>query len=141
MVGGFGEHDAADPRVLQEAVGAAVAAHRDMADRVDPQPRLQARRDGEVEQVDVGRHLGKDRREFGGQEVKPHAACLAQFDDDVVAIGGRVLHVADGVGKAPTEPIGFTLSPASLIAYGSSPAGLVKELVNIIFLPAHSRRC
>jgi hypothetical protein len=63
---GFGKHNAPGPRVLQEAVGAAVAAHRDMADRVDPQAWLQARRDGEVEQVDIGRRLGEDRREVGG---------------------------------------------------------------------------
>ena len=98
----FGEHDAAEPRVLEEAVGAAVAAHGDMADRVDPQPRLQPRRDGEVEQVDVVGHVGEDRRKLGGQQVEPHAARLAQLDDDVVAVGGRVLHVADRVGKTPS---------------------------------------
>ena len=86
---------------LQEAVGAAVAAHGDVAHRVDPEPRLQAGRDGEIEEVDIGGHVGKDRREFRRQQVEPHAACLAQFDDDVVAVGRRVLDVADGVGQAP----------------------------------------
>ena len=36
----FGKHDAAEPRVPEEAVGAAVAPHGDVAHRVDPQPRL-----------------------------------------------------------------------------------------------------
>ena len=74
-VGRFGEHDAADARVPEEAIGAAVAPHGDMADGVDPQPRLQAGRDGEVENVHVGGHVGEDRRQFGGQQDR--AACDA----------------------------------------------------------------
>ena len=83
----FGEHDAAKARVPEKPVGAAVAAHGDMADGIDPQARLQARRDGEIEKVDVVRHIGKDRREFGGKQLEPHAGRLAQFHDHVLPIG------------------------------------------------------
>ena len=45
----FGKHDAAEPRVPEETVGATVAPHGDVAHRVDPQSRLRPRRDREVE--------------------------------------------------------------------------------------------
>ena len=57
----LGEHDAAGARILDETVGAAIARHDDMADSIDPQARLQTGRDGEIEQIDVGGHLRKQR--------------------------------------------------------------------------------
>ena len=98
-LGRFGEHHTADARILEEAIGAAVASHGDMADGVDPQARLQAGRDDKVEIVHVGGHVGKDRREFGGKQIEPHAMRLAHVDDDVVAVGEGILHVADGIGQ------------------------------------------
>ena len=97
----FGKHDAAEPRIPQEAIGAAVAPHGDVADRIDPQSRLHSGRDGEVE-AGVGGHVGEDRREFGGEQLEPHLLRLAQLDHDVVAVGGGVLHVADRVGEPRT---------------------------------------
>ena len=70
---------------------------------------LQARRNGEIEQVDVGRDLAEDGRQFGRQKLEPHAAGLAQFDHDVVAVGGGVLDVADHVGKAQHWPVRFQI--------------------------------
>ena len=77
----------------------ATALADDMGDRVDPQARLQAGRYGEVETVHVSRHACEHRREFRGQQVEPHAMGLAQVDHHIVAVGERVLHVADGVGQ------------------------------------------
>ena len=37
--------------------------------------------------------------ELRRHEFEPRAARLAQFDDHVVAIGRRVLHLADDVGQ------------------------------------------
>ena len=120
-LGRFGQHHAADAGVLEEAVGAAVAPHRDMADGVDPQARLQARGNDEVEIVHVGGHVGEDRREFGGQQIETHAMRLAHVDDDIVAVGEGVLHVADGIGQLSLD--GSIFSPASFI--GVCLAGLV----------------
>ena len=111
----FGQHDAAVAGVLDEAVGAMVAPHRDVADRVDPQPRLQARRDGEVENVDVGRHLGEDRRQFGREKLQPHARRLAQFDHDILAVGGGVLDLADRSDSLRWSAGVLCLSAISLI--------------------------
>ena len=49
----FGEHDAAESRVLHEAVDPLVAAHQHMGDDVDPQPRGFALADAAIEQVDL----------------------------------------------------------------------------------------
>ena len=94
----FGKHDAAEPRIPEEAIGATVAPHGDVAHRVDPQPRLRPGRDREVE-AGIGRHVGEDRRKLGGEQLEPHLLRLAQLDDDVFAVGGGVLHLADRIGE------------------------------------------
>ena len=49
---GLGKHDAAETGILHEAVGALVAAHQDVRDHIDPQPRRLALADAAVEQID-----------------------------------------------------------------------------------------
>ena len=51
------EHDAAEAGVLHEAVDALVAAHHDMGDHVDPEPRRFALADAAIEQIDLLRDL------------------------------------------------------------------------------------
>ncbi len=70
-----------------------------MADGIDPQARLQPRGNDEVEIVHVGGNIGKDGCKFGGQQIEAHAMRLAHVDDDIVAIGEGVLHIADGIGQ------------------------------------------
>ena len=58
----------------------------------------------EIDEVEagIGRHVGEDRRKFGGEQLQPHLLRLAQLDDDVVAVGGGVLHLADRIGEPQT---------------------------------------
>ena len=106
-LGRFGQHHAPEPRVPEEAVGAAVAPHGDVADRVDPQARLRPGRDHEIE-ASVGGHVREDRRKFGGEQLEPHLLRLAQLDDHVLAVGGGVLDLADRIGE-PQTTVGILL--------------------------------
>src|SRR6266851_2027386 len=54
----LGQHLAAVAAVLQEPVDALVAAHRDVGDGVDPEPRRLAAADAAIEQIDQGGALG-----------------------------------------------------------------------------------
>ena len=74
-------------RVLHEAVDALVASHQDMRDHVDPQPRRLALADAAVEQIDIVRHLRKQRIERLVQDLEPGDLGVAEIDDDAGAIG------------------------------------------------------
>ena len=83
----FGEHAAADARVLQQAIDSLVAPHRDVGHGIDPQPRRVAPRNAAVKQLDLGRHLGKQRIERLVQQFEPRHLGVAQVDDDAGALG------------------------------------------------------
>src|SRR6202030_425291 len=50
-VGGFGDHAPAVTGVLDEPIDALIAAHRDVGDHIDPQPRRIAFGDAALEQL------------------------------------------------------------------------------------------
>ncbi len=84
----LGQHTPADAGVMQEAVHALVAAHRDMRDGVDPQPRRVAATDAAVEQIDLGRNFGEQRIERLVEQFETGKFGIAQIDDDAGALGG-----------------------------------------------------
>ena len=96
---GFGEHDAAEPGVLHEAVDPLVAAHQDVRDDVDPQPRRLALADAAIEQVDLFGHLREQRIERLVHDLEPRHFGVAQFDDDAGAIGGLDPRLAQRVAQ------------------------------------------
>ena len=83
----LGQHLAAIAGVLQEAVHPLVAAHVDMGDRVDPQPRRLAPTDAAVEQIDPGGNFGEHRVERLVQQLKPGDLGVVQIDHDACALG------------------------------------------------------
>ena len=83
----LGEDAAADPGVVQEAVQALVAAHGDMGDGVDPQPRRVAAAQAAVEQIDLRRNFGEQRIERFVQQFEARHLGVAQIDDDAGALG------------------------------------------------------
>jgi len=84
----FGQDGTAVARLLHEAILALVAAHLDMRDHVDPQPRHIAARNTSVKQFDVGRHLVENRIERLVENFEPSKLRIAQVDDDTGAVGG-----------------------------------------------------
>src|SRR5712675_2973298 len=86
--GRFGQYRAAVAAVLHEAVGALVAAHVDMGDDVDPQPRGNAAGDAAVEHLDGVGNLGKQRIERLVEKLETGDLGVAQIDDDPCAFGG-----------------------------------------------------
>ena len=67
---------------------------RYVAERILERKRMM---EGDVELRIVTTGFLEDVRQFLGQQFEPHATRLPHLDDDVVAIGGVVLHVADGL--------------------------------------------
>ena len=96
---GFGEHGAAEPRILHEAVDALVTPHQHMCDHVDPQPRRLALADAAIEQVDVFWHLSKQRIERLVQDLEPGDFGIAQLDHDAGTIGGLDPRLAERIAQ------------------------------------------
>ena len=69
---------AAEAGVVQEAVGPLVAAHGDMGDGVDPQPRRVAAAHAAIEQIDLGRNFGKQRIERLVQQFEARATSASR---------------------------------------------------------------
>ena len=95
----LGEHDAAEAGVLNEAVDALVAAHHDMGDDVDPEPRRFTLADAAIEQIDLLRHLRKQGIERLVQNLQTRYFRIAQFDDDTGAIGGLDPGLAERIAQ------------------------------------------
>ena len=114
-VAGFRQHLAAVAGVLQEAIDALVAPHRDMRDRVDPQPRRLAPADAAVEHIDLGRHFLEDRIQRLVQQFKSRDLGVVQIDHHAGAFGlidprlaQRILQPAGrlrrlGLGRPPDD--------------------------------------
>src|SRR5229473_7499878 len=85
---GFGDHDAAEPGILDKTVDALVASHHDMRNHVDPKPRRVALADAAIEQIDLFRNLREQRVERLVQNFEPGHLGVTQVDDDAGAIGG-----------------------------------------------------
>ena len=83
----FGQHGAAIAGVLHETVLPLVAAHLDMGDDVDPQPRHVAPADAAVEQFDAGRDVVEQRIERFVQQFEPRQFGVVQIDDDGRTLG------------------------------------------------------
>ena len=81
------DHDAAEAGVLHKAIDALVAAHRDMRDHVDPQPRVLALADAAIEQIDLIRNLREQRIERLVQDLQPRHFGVAQIDHDTGTVG------------------------------------------------------
>ena len=96
---GLGDHDAAEPGVLHEAIDALVAPHHHMRHHIDPQPRRIALADAAIEQVDLVRHLGKQRVQRLVQNFEPGHFSIAQIDDDAGAIRGLDPRLAQGIAQ------------------------------------------
>ena len=96
---GFGDHDAAEARVLHEAIDALVAAHHHMRHHVDPQPRRVALADAAIEQIDLIRHLREQRIERLVQNFEPGDFGVAQIDDDAGAIRGLDPRLAQRIAQ------------------------------------------
>jgi hypothetical protein len=94
---GLGQHLAAVTSVQQQTIAPLVAAHVDMSDRVDPQPRCIAPADATIEQFDLGWHLGKQRIERLVEHFQPGQLGIAQIDHHTRAIGARDARQAEGV--------------------------------------------
>ena len=71
-----------------------------MGDRVDPEARRRAGRQREVETLVIVGNVFDDRLQRVGHHLQAHALGLAHLDDDIVAVGQIVLHVADHVRQA-----------------------------------------
>jgi hypothetical protein len=95
----FGEDDAAEAGILHEAIDALVAAHQDVCDDVDPQPRGFALADAAVEQIDLLGHLREQRIERLVQDFKSRDLGIAQFDHDAGAVGGLDPRLPQGVAQ------------------------------------------
>ena len=105
----FGEHRAAVTRVLDETVLPLVAAHLDMGDDVDPQPRRVTPADAAVEQVDVGRDFGEHRIERLVEQFEAGNVGVAQIDDDAGALGCFDARLAHGFLQRLRRPGRFRL--------------------------------
>ena len=103
-VDALGQHLAAIAAVLQEPVDPLVAAHGDVRDRVDPQPRGVAPADAAVEQVDVVRQFREQRVERLVQELEPRHLGVVQVDHDAGALGLFDPRLAQGVLQPPGFP-------------------------------------
>ena len=64
------DREAAVTRILHEAIDAAIAPHLDEAEHVDKQARVLGRRQRDIEQVAIGRHLRKNRLKVVLQEFE-----------------------------------------------------------------------
>src|SRR5690606_17801177 len=67
----LGQHGAAVARILHETILAFVAAHLDMGDNVDPEPRGLAPADATVEQLDLFRNVRKQGIERLAEQLQP----------------------------------------------------------------------
>ena len=112
-------------RVLHEAVDALVAAHQDMRDDVDPQPRRLALADAAVEQIDIGGHLREQRIQRLVQDLEPRDFGVAQIDDDAGAIGRLDPRLAQRVAQ-PGRAFGSRHRWACF-ALLTSPVGLCPD--------------
>ncbi len=65
------EHRPGMPAVLHEAIGAPVPCHLDEGHHVDEEPRVFARDEADVEEVDLGRHLGQHGLHELAQQFQP----------------------------------------------------------------------
>ena len=81
------QHRTDVPAILHQAVGAPVAAHLDEGHHVDEEPRVLARHESGVEEVDLGRHLGQDGFEHLAQEFEPRQFRVAEVAERLGAIG------------------------------------------------------
>ena len=81
------QHGAAVARVLHETVLPLVAAHLDMRDDVDPQPRHVAARQAAVEQIDVLGDFVEHRIERVVEQFEAGDVGVAQIDHDGGALG------------------------------------------------------
>ena len=96
----LGDHDAAEARVLREAIDALVAAHRNMRHRVDPQPRRLAPADAAIEQVDLARDLVEYGIERLVQQLEAGDLGIVQVDDDGGALGVIDARLAQRIAQA-----------------------------------------
>ena len=96
---GLGYHDAAETRVLRKTIDALVAAHRNMRDRIDPQPRRVALADAAIEQIYASRNFLEQRIERFIENLKPGDFSVAQVDNDAGAIRGFNPGLAQGVAQ------------------------------------------
>ena len=108
----FGNHDAAEPGVLHEAIDPLVAAHHDVRHHVDPQPRRVALADAAIEQIDLVGDLPEQRIERLAENLEPRHLGIAQIDHDAGAIRGldprlaqRVAQPHRGLGADGRSPV------------------------------------
>ncbi|MGY4298093.1 hypothetical protein ACVWXN_006188 [Bradyrhizobium sp. i1.4.4] len=84
----FGEHDAAEAGVLDEAVHPLVAPHHDVCDDIDPESGRIALADAAIEQVDLVGHLREQGIERVIEDLQPRHLRVAQIDDHTGPVGG-----------------------------------------------------
>ena len=92
----FRDHLAAVARVLHEAIDALVAAHADVSDGVDPEPRHVAPGDAAIEQFDLRRQFGEHGIERFVEQFEPRGFGVAQIDDHAGALGRLDARLAHG---------------------------------------------
>ena len=137
----FGEHDAAMPRVLHEAIGALVAPHHDVRDHIDPEPRRIAPADAAVEQIDVVGNLGKQRIERLGENLQPRDFGITQVDHHAGTVRCLDAGLTQGIAQpAPPRLAGVVLSPARpAVAHGFPWISLAIPAVNLAVTNAETR--
>ncbi len=112
------QHLAAVAGVLKKTVDPLVAAHRDMGDGVDPEPRGLTTRNPAVEQVDLRRDFREQRIERLVEQLEPRNLGVVQIDDHAGALGGvdarpaqRLLQALRLVGLGRSRPPPDSLRP------------------------------